>query len=69
MGVYVLTNFDTTVEQDLERVYILRDLGYSPYIMIFDKEHVPKGHILRRLQRWVNSRAAFYSVDKFVDFK
>ncbi len=35
MGVYILTNFDTTIEQDLERIYILRDLGYSPYVMIY----------------------------------
>lgn len=69
LGVYVLTNFDTTVEQDLERIYILRELGYSPYVMIFDKEHVPKGHILRRMQRWVNSRVAFHAVEKFEDFK
>ena len=69
LGVYVLTNFDTTVEQDLERVYILRELGYSPYVMIFDKEHVPKGHILRRLQRWVNSRVAFHAVENFEDLK
>lgn len=69
MGVYVLTNFDTTFEQDLERIYILRDLGYSPYVMIYNKQDVPKGHALHRLQRWVNARAAFYAVKKFEDFK
>ena len=42
MSVYVLTNFDTTIEQDLERVYKLRDLGYSPYVMIYDKQNVKK---------------------------
>ena len=69
MSVYVLTNFDTTLEQDLERVYTLRDLGYSPYIMIYDKAHVKRGSDLRRLQRWVNSRVAFHAVKKFEDFK
>lgn len=69
MSVYVLTNFDTTLEQDLERVYILRDLGYSPYIMIYNKQNVKKGNELRRLQRWVNSRVAFAAVEKFEDFK
>lgn len=69
MGVYVLTNFDTTFEQDLERVCILRDLGYSPYVMIYNKQDVPKGHPLRRLQRWVNSRTAFQAVKRFEDFK
>ena len=60
---------DTTFEQDLERVYILRDLGYNPYVMIYNKQDVPKGHALRRLQRWVNARAAFRTVKKFEDFK
>lgn len=69
MGVYVLTNFDTTFEQDLERVYMLRDMGYSPYIMIFNKESLPRGHRLRRLQRWVNSRTAFMAVKNFEDFR
>ena len=59
MGVYILTNFNTTIEQDLERIYILRDLGYSPYVMIFNKQDVPKGHTLRRMQRWTNSRITF----------
>lgn len=69
MGVYVLTNFDTTIEQDLERIYILRDLGYSPYVMIFNKQEVPKGHTLRRMQRWTNLRIAFNAVKNFEDFK
>ncbi len=69
MGVYVLTNFDTTFEQDLERVYMLRDMGYSPYVMIFNKESLPRGHRLRRLQRWVNSRTAFMAVKNFEDFR
>lgn len=69
LGVYVLTNFNTTIEQDLERVYTLRGLGYSPYIMIYNKKELPKGHILLRMQQWVNSRAAFYSVKDFADFK
>ncbi len=69
MGVFVLTNFNSTLEQDLERVYILRDLGYSPYVMIYDKHNVKRGSDLRRLQRWVNSRFAFAAVEKFEDFR
>lgn len=69
MGVYMLTGYNTTLEQDLERVYKLRDMGYNPYVMIYDKEHVKKGSDLRRLQRWVNSRVAFAAVKKFEDFK
>lgn len=69
MSVYVLTGFDTTLDQDLERIYTLRDLGYSPYVMIYDKHKLRKGSELRRLQRWVNSRFAFAAVKRFEDYK
>ncbi len=68
MGVYKLCGFDTTFEQDLERVYTLRDLGFNPYVMIYDKENLPRGHRLRRLQRWVNNRVIFRSCDRFEDY-
>ena len=64
MGVYVLTNYNTTLQEDLERVYTLREIGYDPYIMIYNKETVKRGSDLRRLQRWVNSRIAFAAVNK-----
>ena len=68
LSVYVLTNFNTTHEQDLERIYTLRELGYWPYVMVYDKEHLPKGHITRKLQRWVNMRAVFETVPNFDDY-
>lgn len=69
MTVYVLTNFDTTIEQDLERIYILRDLGYWPYVMIYDKEHAKPTDTVRKLQRWVNMRAVFESTPRFEDYQ
>lgn len=69
MPVYVLCNFDTTHEQDLARVYALRELGYWPYITIYEKEKLPKGHITRKLQRWVNMRAVFETIPRFEDYK
>lgn len=69
MSVYVLCGFDTTLEQDLERIYTLRDLGYSPYVMIYDKYRLRRRDNLKRLQRWVNSRFAFAAVEKFEDYK
>lgn len=66
--VYVLTNFDTTLEQDLERVYTLKELGYWPYIMIYEKYNLPKGHITTKLQRWVNNRFIFESVPTFDEY-
>ncbi len=65
--VYVLTNFNSTIDEDLYRIYTLRDLGYSPYVMIYQKETADKEH--RRLQRWVNCRWVFRSVDRFEDYK
>lgn len=69
MTVYCLTNFNTTHEQDLERIYILKKLGYWAYVMIYDKEHLPKGHITRKLQRWVNSRFIFESCSTFEEYQ
>ena len=68
LGVYVLTNFNTTHEQDLERIYTLRDLGYRPYVMIYQKNLLPKGHITLKMQRWVNRRSVFSKVSKFEDY-
>ena len=65
LGVYVLCGFDTTIEQDLERIYTLRDLGYAPYVMLYNKEKIPRGHELRRLARWCNNRFIFAKVPTF----
>lgn len=69
LPVYVLTNFNTTHEQDLERIYTLRELGYWPYVMVYERDKLPKGHITRRLQRWVNMRAVFETTPKFEDYR
>ena len=69
MTVYCLCNFNTTFEQDLERIYTLRNLGYSPYVMLYEKEKLPVCHKLRQLQRYVNSRVIFRSCDNFEDYK
>lgn len=66
LGVYVLVNYNSTHEQDLERVYFLRELGFDPYIMIFEKETAPRE--ARLLQRWVNNRLIFRSCPCFEDY-
>lgn len=66
-SVYVLTNFDSTIEEDLYRIYTLRDLGYNPYVMVYQKETAPKE--ICKLQRWVNCRKVFGSVKNFEDYK
>lgn len=69
MTVYVLCGFNTTIEQDLERIYTLRDLGYNPYVMIYGKHKLKSGDRLKKLQRWVNSRFTFATVKNFEDYK
>ena len=65
LTVFMLTNFDTTHEQDLERVYTLRDMGYTPYVMVYDKEHTTMKDKCRQLQRWVNNKILFRTVERF----
>ncbi len=68
LQVYVLCNFNTTIEQDLERIYTLRKIGYAPYVTLYNKDSLPKGHILRKLQRWVNNRWIFWKVETFEEY-
>lgn len=65
--VYVLTNYSSTIEEDLYRIYTLRDLGYSPYVMIYQKDTAPRE--IKRMQRWCNNRFIFRSVPDFKDYK
>lgn len=65
--VYVLTNYSSTHEQDLYRVTTLRRMGYDPYIMVHDRPSAPS--VTRHLQRWVNNKRIFYTVENFADYK
>lgn len=64
--VYVLVNYDTTMEENLYRIYKLRDMGYAPYVMIYNKPSASKE--IKRLQRWTNNRYIFWSCEKFEDY-
>lgn len=65
--VYVLTNYNSTLEDDLYRIYTLRDLGYSPYVMIYQKETASRE--IKRLQRWCNCRFIFWSEPDFKNYR
>lgn len=58
-GVYVLTNYGSTIEEDMYRIEKLRSMNYDPYVMIYDKPHAPKE--IKRMQRWCNSKWIFKS--------
>jgi len=66
LTVYVLTNFNTTIEQDLDRIYRLRELDYTPYVMIYNKPSAPRK--LKQIQRWVNNRFVWRSCERFEDY-
>lgn len=65
--VYVLTNFGSTLEQDLYRIYTLRDLGYNPDVRVYNKPSAPQE--IRDLQRWCNNRIIFRSCPSFKDYR
>lgn len=65
--VYVLTNYGSSHVQDLYRINTLRQMGFDPYVMVYDRPKAPA--VTRHLQRWVNNKRIFYSVNDFSDYK
>ena len=59
ISVYILTNYNTTIDQDLERIREVKKLGFNPYVMIYNKDQAPRQ--IRQLQRYVNNKIIFWS--------
>lgn len=55
---YVLVGFNSTPEEDMHRVQVLRGLGVDPFVMPYDRRNLYQ----RRFARWVNHKAIFKSV-------
>ena len=64
--VYTLTNYDTTMEENLYRINLLRSMGFDPYVMIWDKPNAPQE--IRLLQRWCNNRRIFRTQPDFYQY-
>ena len=64
MQFFVLIGFDTTPEQDYERVMKLAELGAMPYVMPYNKDDKYQ----KAFTRWVNYRPIFKTV-KWEDYK
>lgn len=64
--VYILCGYDSTMEENLHRIYTLRDMKFDPYVMIYDKPHANSELI--RLQRWCNNKVIFGKVRRFEDY-
>lgn len=65
--VYVLCNFNSTIEEDYYRIITLRDIGCDPYVMIYNKPNAPKE--IKQLQRWCNNKFIFRACKDFKDYK
>jgi hypothetical protein len=63
MQFFVLIGFDTTPEQDMERVMTLANLGCLPFVMPYNRED----RYQKDFARWVNFRSVFRSV-KWEDY-
>lgn len=59
MGFYVLIGFNSTHEQNIRRVKILKDYGCEPYVMPYNKND----NYQKRFARWVNHKAIFKAVE------
>lgn len=65
--VFCLTNFDTTHEQDMERIRVIQDCECWPYTMIYNKPSAPQ--ITKRLQRWTNNAIAYSKSKDFDEYQ
>ena len=64
-SVYMLTNYDTTHEEDLRRIKLIEECGFVPDVRIYRKNTAPQ--ITRDLQRWCNNRFLYKST-KWEDY-
>ena len=69
--VYCLTGYENVsteehIERALHRIYLLRDMNYDPFVMVYDKPHAPKE--LKQLQRWCNNKIIFGKCKSWGDY-
>lgn len=69
--VYCLTNFENVSEQEhidraLHRIYFLRDHGFDPYVMVYNKPTASQQ--IRDMQRWCNNKVIFRKAKRFEDY-
>lgn len=58
MAFYVLIGFNSTPEEDMHRVMVLKGIGCDPFVMPFDRTN----QYQRDFTRWVNHKAQFKTV-------
>lgn len=67
LTLYVLVNYNSTFEQDMQRIKVLEECGVNPYVMVYNKKNAPQR--IRDLQRWCNSIPPMRKVCRFEDYK
>lgn len=65
--VFCLVNFDTTHDQDMERIKAIQACECWPYIMIYNKPSARP--ITRRLQRWTNNAILYGKTHDFIEYQ
>ena len=64
--VYCLTNYNSTIDEDLYRIYTLRELGYQPFVCVYDKPNADQVYVY--LQRWCNTYGVINACPRFEDY-
>ena len=59
--VYMLTNYDTSLEEDIYRVKKIQECGFQPDVRVYRKQTAPRS--VRDLQRWCNNRFLYRSCE------
>jgi len=61
VSVFILTNYETSFDEDLYRIKFIKDLGFQPYMMIYNKQNELYGKSkYLRLQQYVNAPRFFW---------
>lgn len=61
VSVYILTNYNTTFDEDMQRIEFCKSIDFSPYVMIYDKHKLEPGSIYYKLQKWANNPMFLYT--------
>jgi len=64
--VYVLTNYNTTFDEDMRRIELIRECDLDPDIRIYRKPTAPQ--LTKDLQRWCNNRKIYRSQPDFMEY-
>ena len=60
ISIYVLVNFDTSKEEDIHRIKMLRNLNVNPFVMIYE-DNAPAEKWHKTFARMVNRKSIFWS--------